>query len=45
MHNNKLIIKHFDFSNVNPPIVMIGKRNTGKSWLIKKRIDLILNSN
>ena len=43
MYNNKLIIKQFDLSNlnINPPIVMIAKRHTGKSWIIKKdRFDI-----
>jgi hypothetical protein len=43
MYNNKLNINSFNLSklNINPPIVMIAKRNTGASWIIKKdRFDI-----
>ena len=40
MYNNKLVIKHFNFSNFvnpqNPPIVMIAKNNTCKIIYDKK---------
>lgn len=52
-HNGTLKIKPFEFKNINHtsttshPIVLIGKKPTGKSWIIKEYLynNNLINSN